>query len=55
MARLDQADWVLLTLRYADGWDVTEIAHARGLSVPAISTQIKKALQRLHRELSRIR
>lgn len=52
MDRLDPEDRALLAMRYAAGFDATELANAIGLSPSGTRTRLERLLKRLRQELS---
>ena len=52
MARLDPRDRVLLALRYAGGLELQEIGRAVGMSATAVRSRLKRAIERLRKDLA---
>ena len=52
MARLDPRDRTLLALRYAGGLESQEIGQAVGMSATAVRSRLKRAIERLRKDLA---
>jgi RNA polymerase sigma factor (sigma-70 family) len=51
LARLDPDDRALLALRFAGGFDATEIGHALGMSASGVRSRLSRLVARLRTEL----